>query len=82
MDAINQSITKQQLELSSEKAKSEDRVKLALQAEAIYMDVQRDVELLNGEMKNILSQIKQLNHEADSIEDQLESMRKGRGLCF
>lgn len=73
---------KLQADVASELAKSEDRKKLALQAEAMYMEVENEVEMLSMTLKRIQKHIQQLSNEEGSIEEQLEMMREGSGMCF
>lgn len=48
---------KLQADVASELAKSEDRKKLALQAEAMYMEVENEVEMLSMTLKRIQKHI-------------------------
>jgi hypothetical protein len=44
------------------------------------LEVQSDLEVLDQNLNGLMEEIKQLLHEQDNVEQQLDCMRKGRGL--
>jgi hypothetical protein len=44
------------------------------------LEVQSNLEVLDQNLNGLMEEIKQLLHEQDNVEQQLECMHKGRGL--